>query len=139
MVFFGLWSVECLTQMLFFEMISVVISNRTLQQCPRGVDLMLDDQNALNQGHFLWKTLLPCPHSFTLWSRLIEPLRKSCLYIFKTCFLLRAVVNPNTSNQSRFYRILTGVRRTKALPRKSIKQLINKGHSLIHRDFVAVM
>jgi hypothetical protein len=59
--FVGLWSVECLTQKIFFEMISVVISGRTLQQCPHGVGVMLDHQNALNKGHFLWKRPSPTP------------------------------------------------------------------------------
>jgi hypothetical protein len=72
-------------------------------------------------------------------SRLIEPLRKSCPYVIKTCSFLRTVVNLNTNNQSLLHRILTGVRHTEVLPRKNIKQIINRGHSLMHRNFVATL
>ena len=38
-------------------------------------------------------------------------------------------MNANTSNQSLFYRVLTGVRHAEAVPGKQIKQLSNRGHT----------
>jgi hypothetical protein len=53
--------------------------DKTLQQRPHSVEEMLDDQNALNQRHILWKSLLlPCQNNFTPRSRIIEHLRKCC-------------------------------------------------------------
>jgi hypothetical protein len=37
------------------------------------------------------------------------------------------------------YRILACVLHTDALPRKNIKQMINRGHSLMDRDFLATL
>lgn len=43
-------------------------------------------------------------------------------------------MNPDTSNQSLFCHILTGVRHNEALPSK-----INRGQSLVYKDFVAIL
>jgi hypothetical protein len=106
------------------------------------------DKSGLRGGHTISHPRpIHCPLNFPSRfslarehrSRLIEPLRKSCPYVFKTCSFLGTVVNPNTNNQSLFHRILTGVRHTEVLPRKNIKQIITRGYSLMNRDFVATL
>lgn len=60
-------------------------------------------------------------------------------YLFKTRFLSRAVVDRNTNNESVLCRMLTGVLQTDALPRENAKLVINRGHTLMHREFTAAL